>query len=218
MHCRVLIVAAIASIAGVTGPVASQGISAPGVEGLAVVRSGNCDEFYLRPGANLSAYRKVMIDPARVLFHKDWLRHGSRGLRIPVGEDDAKRIAEEIAADAHVSIADAFRAGGLELVASPGQGVLWLSPSVADLYVNAPDRYASARILSLTRGAGQAVLGLDARDSVSGAMVGRVVHRGTAQDTRRFAVASDASNRSGFEALVRHWAATCATEFTPGRH
>ena len=35
-------------------------------EGLVAVHSGNLDEFYVRPDANLSAYGKVFIDPVAV--------------------------------------------------------------------------------------------------------------------------------------------------------
>lgn len=213
MHARALIVFPIAMIAGAA-------LSAPGPrqtaqEGLVAVHSGNLDELYLRHDANLAAYRRVMIDPVRVEFDKGWLRYARDGIR-PVGEENVKRIAEDIAADAQASIAEAFRAGGFEIVGAPGPGVLRLSPRVADLYINAPDRLPPWREKTFTREAGQAVLLLEARDSASDTVIGRVVHRGTAQQMGRFTWANDASNRIWFDALIKRWAANCAAEFMAG--
>jgi hypothetical protein len=213
MNFRALIAVALASIAGITVAGSSQAATA---EGLVAVHSRNLDELYLRPDANLAAYRKVLIDPVRVGFHKDWLRYGyTANPARPVGEDNVRRIAAGIARDAQASIAEAFKARGYEIVNAPGAGVLRLSPIIADLYVNAPDRHSPWREKAFTREAGQAVLLLDATDSVSGTLLGRVAHRGVAEQMGRFARANDVSNRFWFDALIRRWAVSCAAELGP---
>jgi uncharacterized protein DUF3313 len=184
-------------------------------DGLVRVHSRHLDELYIRPDANLPGYRKVMIDPVRVGFHKDWLRYGAYMTVRPVGEDHAKRIAYDIASDAQANIAEAFRARGYEIVNAPGPGVLRLSPGVADLYVNAPDRFSPFRTTSFTREAGQAVLVLDVRDAVSGTLLGRVAHLGIAEQMGRFMRANDVSNRFWFDAMSRRWAASCAAGLGP---
>jgi len=213
MYFRSLIAVALASIAGISVAGSSQAATA---EGLVAVHSRHLDELYVRPDANLAAYRKVLIDPVRVGFHRDWLRYGyTANPARPVGEDNVRRIVGGIAGDAQASIAEAFKARGYEIVTVPGPGVLRLSPAIADLYVNAPDRHSPWREKAFTREAGQAVLLLDATDSVSGTLLGRVAHRGVAEQMGRFARANDVSNRFWFDALIRRWAVSCAAELGP---
>lgn len=204
------------SIAGLIAAGSLQAASIATTDGLVAVSSRNLDLLYLRPDMTLSAYRKVMIDPVRVGFHRDWLKYGYTGQATrPVGAGNASRIADEIASDAQATLAEAFRSRGYEIVGAPGPDVLRLSPTVADLYVNAPERLSPWREKAFTREAGQATLLLDVRDSVSGTVLGRVAHRGTADQMGRFARASDVSNRFWFEALIRRWAVSCASELAP---
>jgi hypothetical protein len=48
--------------------------------GLVPLKTKDVDLAYTRPGATLAAYKKVMLDPIDVAFHKDWNpeRAGSR--------------------------------------------------------------------------------------------------------------------------------------------
>jgi len=211
MNVRAFVAVVFASIAGIAAA-SSQAATA---EGLVAVHSRNLDELYLRPDANLAEYRKVMIDPVRVGIHKDWLQYGAYQAVRPVGEENAKRIAYEIATDAQANIADAFKARGYQIVSAPGPGVLRLSPAVADLYVNAPDRLSSFRTKAFTREAGQAVFLLDVHDSVSGTLLGRIAHHGIADQMGRFMRANDVSNRFWFDALSRRWAQSCAAVLGP---
>ena len=212
MNVRAFVAVVFASIAGIAAAASSQAATA---EGLVAVHSRNLDELYLRPDVNLAEYRKVMIDPVRVGIHKDWLQYGAYQAVRPVGEENAKRIAYEIATDAQANIADAFKARGYQIVSAPGPGVLRLSPAVADLYVNAPDRLSSFRTKAFTREAGQAVFLLDVHDSVSGTLLGRIAHHGIADQMGRFMRANDVSNRFWFDALSRRWAQSCAAVLGP---
>lgn len=187
-------------------------------DGLVAVPSRDLDELYLRPDADLASYRKVMIDPVRVEFDSDWLRYSRyvREVTRPVGEENIRRITDNTAADMHASFAEAFKARGYEIVAAPGPGVLRLTPSVEDLYVNAPDRLSPWRTKTFTREAGQAVLLLEARDAASGTLLARVVHHGRAEQMGRVTRANDVSNRFWFDALFGRWAANCVAAFEAG--
>ena len=215
MNLRGLIAFPIAMIAGTSVAAFPDVSSQAAQDGLVAVHSRSLDEFYLRRDANLAAYRKVMIDPVQVKFDKGWLKYARNVMR-PVGEENVERIAEDIAADAQASISEAFRARGLEIVGAPAPGVLRLSARVADLYVNAPERPSPWIKNNFTREAGQAVLLLEARDSASDALLGRVVHRGKALRMVRFTWTNDASNRIWFDALIRDWAMNCAAELQAG--
>jgi hypothetical protein len=189
-------------------------------EGLVAVQSRNLDELHLRPNADLAAYRKVLIDPVRAEMRGDWQKNlnTTRNVSRWVAPDDAKRMTAEAASSLESIFAATYKARGYEIAAAPEPGVLRLSPSIADLYVNAPDRYSPWTTKTFTRDAGQATLVLEARDAVTGALLARVVHRGTAREIGRLNRASDVSNRFWFETQFRRWTADCIAEFEAGRN
>jgi hypothetical protein len=203
------------------GAAPSQAATPATSDGLVSVRSWNLDELYLRPNADLASYRKVVIDPVQVAFRSDWNKdfvdpHASiRRLT----QDDVRRIAEETASTLQSAVAEAFKARGYEVAAAPGPGVLRLSPSVTDLYVNAAENLATGGTTkSFTKDAGEATLVLEARDSVSGTLLGRVVDRRTAHETKGTQISdvrrtTTVSNTFWFDTMFRRWAATCAKEF-----
>jgi uncharacterized protein DUF3313 len=216
MKLRTLAIAALLTT-GVTAPVLAASVPA---DGLVPVSSSQLDELYLAPGTSVSGYRKVMIDPASVAFHPYWLKHSyNRDIEVvaPVREDEINRIAHDAASSAYNGLVEAFRARGYEIVTAPGPGVLRLSPAVSDLYVNAPTRSTPYRTKSYTREPGDAVFRLEARDSVTGAVLGRVAHHGRATQVSRLSRADDVSNLFWLDTVLRRWAVNCANEFQAAR-
>ncbi len=189
-------------------------------EGLVAVQSRNLDELYLRPNADLAAYRKVLIDPVRAEIRGDWLKNlnYTRNVSRRVGPDDAQRIAADMASTLESTLAETYKARGYEIAAAPEPGVLRVSTRIADLYVNAPDRFSPWTVKTFTRDAGQATLLLEARDAVGGTLLARVVHHGIAREISRINMAGDVSNRFWFEVLFRRWTADCIAEFEAGRN
>ena len=189
-------------------------------EGLVAVQSRNLDELYLRPNADLAAYRKVLIDPVQAEIRGDWQKNlnYTRNVSRWVGPDDVKRIAADVASTLESTLAETYKARGYEIAAAPEPGVLRLSARIADLYVNAPDRFSPWTVKTFTRDAGQATLLLEARDAVSGTLLARVVHHGIAREISRLNMAGDVSNRFWFETLFRRWTADCIAEFEAGRN
>src|SRR6267378_205504 len=189
-------------------------------EGLVAVQSRNLDELYLRPNADLAAYRKVLIDPVRAEIRGDWQKNlnYTRNVSRWVGPDDAQRIAADVASTLESTLAETYKARGYEIAAAPEPGVLRLSASIADLYVNAPDRFSPWTVKTFTRDAGQATLLLEARDAVTGALLARVVHHAIAREISRINMANDLTNRFWFDTLFRRWTADCIAEFEAGRN
>ncbi len=219
MNLRALFVLAIGGLgAAVTAP--SQAATPPTYEGLVSVRSWNLDELYLRPNADLASYRKVVIDPVQVRFREDWNRdfvdpHAKTRRLL---QEDVRRIADDTALTMQSAVTEAFKARGYEIASAPGPGVLRLSPSVTDLYVNAAENLASGTTKSFTKDAGEATLILEARDAASGTLLGRVVDRRTARESKGTQIGdvrrtSTVSNNFWFDATFRRWAATCVKEF-----
>jgi len=220
MNLQTFFILCVAAIGGAAFAAEPQAASQAVGEGLVAVRSWNLDEVYLRPNADLAAYRKVLIDPVRAEVRSDWQKNlnYSRNVSRWVGPDDAKRMAAEAAASLESVMAQTYKARGYEIAAAPEPGALRLSATIADLYVNAPDRFSPWTVKTLTRDAGQATLVLEAHDAVTGTLLARVVHHGIAREIGRLNTASDVSNRFWFETLFRRWTADCIAEFEAGRN
>jgi hypothetical protein len=224
MNTHALFVLLVAAL-GAALPAPSQAAPPPTYEGLAAVPSRNIDEFYLRPNSNLASYRRIMIDPVQVAFRKDWNKdfvdlHGvTRRLR----DDDVRRIADDTASRMQSAVAEAFKARGYEIAAAPGPGVLRLSPSVTDLYVNAAEDLSPGTTKSLTKDAGEATLLLEARDAATGLLLGRVVDHRIARENkgtriRDFTRTSSVSDSFWFDTMFSRWAANCVKEFEAAKN
>jgi len=213
----------LALFAAVAAPAQAAAPAPP--EGLVSVRSWNLDELYLRPNADLATYRTVVIDPVQVTFRKDWNRdfidpHASvRRLT----QDDVRRIAEETGSGLRNVLAETFKSRGYEIAAAPGPGVLRLSPSLNDVYVNAvEDLYTGGTTKSFTKDAGEATLLLDVRDATSGTLLARVVDRRTANQTKGtqrgdLIRSPQVQSNFWFEDLFRKWSVACIKEFEATR-
>lgn len=209
----------IAAIAGAAVAAAPQS-AGPAPEGLVQVKSRALSELYLRPNTELSSYRRILVDPPRAELQKDWLKrmNSTRDVTRWLSPDDARKITDDAATAMQAAVAQAFKARGYETVTEPGPGVLRLSPSVADLFVNAPDIRSPGIQVGFTHDdAGTGTLVLEARDAVTGTLLGRVVDRDTASEVRHFNRATDVSNRFWFEAMFRQWATNCAKELQAAR-
>ena len=89
---------------------------------------------------------------------------------------------------------------------TPGNDVLRLSPGVANLYINAPDTMSAGRSRTYTTEAGEATLVLEARDSQSGALLGRVFDRRETRQSAGVQWTTSVSNRADFKQLFQSWA------------
>jgi len=97
-----------------------------------------------------------------------------------------------------------FGKGGYTIVTEPGEDVLRVRSAVIDLYVNAPDTMSAGRSRSYTAEAGEATLVLELRDSVTNALLGRVLDR---RETRGMpGISNSVTNLAEFRDLARQWA------------
>lgn len=178
-------------------------------DGLVEVRSPRMDMVYLMPGADFRPYTRVMLDTPEVAFQKNWLRtvnDSAAGRRVT--EADAGKILESVKADTSDILAQSLAAKGFEVVQAPGPDVLRIRSGIIDLYVNAPDSLSAGMVRTYTTHAGEATLVLEVRDSLTNALMARVVdRRETRQSVGR---TTSASNTADFRALARQWADTSA--------
>ena len=214
MNRTTLLALLFAGLAGCATPEAQ----APqaGADGLVAVPSGRVDQLYLRPGNEIAAYRKVLLDPVAVELDRDWVsrRHGNNfSIQPPYPRyKGPEEVTNETATAVAASLTKAFRAAGFEVVEAPGADVMRISAKVSDLFINAPDIVSPGYTRNATRDAGDAYLALDARDSVTGKPLAKVQHHAIARETPRGNVASDPANALWMETLFQRWADNCATE------
>jgi len=182
-------------------------------DGLVEVKSKKMDAAYLMPGADFRAYTKVMIDPSQVAFQKDWMKtinQQHRSVSGKVTDADAAKILEAARTNFDDVFAEGFEKAGVPVVKTPGADVLRVSTAVVNLYVNAPDTMQAGRSRSYTTEAGEATLILEVRDSLSGALLGRVLDRRETRQSSTMMAANSVTNMSDFRNLCRTWASISA--------
>jgi hypothetical protein len=177
-------------------------------DGLVRVKSKKLQAVYLQPGADFRGYTKVMIDPTEVAFRKNWARDYNTTASGPsrrVSDADVQKATQQGAAAATDIFAAAFTKAGYPVVQAPGPDVLRVRTAVLNIEVRAPDIPTAGRSRSFANEAGEATLVVEARDSETGALIGRAADRRLAGDTTILS-RTTVSNRSDFRNLVQAWA------------
>lgn len=177
-------------------------------DGLVQVNSKRLDLVYLQPGADFRGYTKVLIEPTEVAFQKDWQRdynRDTRSLSGRVSDSDMRRAITEGVKAAHDIFAEAWTKGGYSVVAAPGPDVLRVRTGVVNIWLNAPDTQTAGRSYTFSEEAGRATLFVEARDSLTGALLGRAVDQAIVGDSMSLWRTS-VSNRADFREQVERWA------------
>lgn len=177
-------------------------------DGLQLVKSDRFMRVYLQPGADFRPYTKVMLDPTEVAFRKNWVRDYNQStgtISRQISQDDANRILGQASTGFGTIFADAYQKGGYPVVRSAGPDVLRVRTAVVNLAIDAPDVISPGRTYSVSRDAGEATLVVEARDSSTGALLGRALDRRLAGDTRPY-LRDSVTNKADFKILFRKWA------------
>jgi hypothetical protein len=201
---RLLTLSIVAAIVAAV-PVAAQ--RAPDTwDGLTKVK-GRADALYLLPDADFSGYTKVILDRTEVAFKRNWQRdynRTQRSLGARIDDREAAAIAERARTGFEEIFAEEFRDAGYQVVAEPAADVLRLRTGVLDLYVAAPDQMLPGRTHTFSAEAGEATVFIEARDSLTGALLGRAVDQRLADDNP--GLRTRVSNIADFEQLFHSWA------------
>lgn len=185
-------------------------------DGLVQVKSKRFALAYLAPGADFSPYHKVMIDPVEIAFKKNYVRDynsSHRDLGSKIRDSDIERVVTEGSKQATSLFTKAFSDAGYQVVTEPGPDVVRVHTGVVDIYVNAPDLQRGGRRTVAAPEAGYASFVVEARDSMTGALLGRVLDKKFAGDSIG-RIRTSVSNRADFEALFRTWAKEAVAEFS----
>jgi hypothetical protein len=185
-------------------------------DGLARVPSKRLKFVYLLPGADFRGYTKVMLDPTEVAFRKDWARDYNNTVRDLSGRvtpSQVEKVVEEGGKAATEIFAKAFADAGIPVVTTPGPDVLRLRTGIVNLSVSAPDQPRAGRSNTFSDEAGSAQLIVEARDSMTNALMGRGVDGRVAGDTSML-WRNRVTNRADFRTLGQSWAKACVNGFS----
>lgn len=203
MHSKFIMVAVLALGMAVPALAAEAPASSP--DGLVEVNSRRMDAAFLFPGADFRPYKKVMLDAPEVSFRPNWVRDMNRSRSAGrVTDADAARILASVSTNTTDIFAAEFQRAGFEVVTAPGSDVLRVRTGVVNLSVNAPDVSTAGRTTTFTTNAGEATLIVEARDSLTNGLLGRVVDR---RETRGLPGRTNrVTNTAEFQTLARSWA------------
>lgn len=188
-----------------------------GNDGLQQKRVKGLDLVFVRPGAELSAYRRVLVNPVSVAFRRDWERHAAipTGTRLSTG--DTSRIKDDLAQVVHDQVVRELTKSGYTLASAPGADVLEINVHVAELYLNAPDIQAAAPTRSYTLSFGEMTLIAELRDSTSGATLMRILDRTMGPDLGILRLTTRVENASEVGHAAGAWARAISRELDLAR-
>jgi hypothetical protein len=158
---------------GVVGPGLADSNPPPDDEGLVAINVKGLDHVYARPGANLSQYDKIMLDPVEVSFSKSWKPDPAGG---PITAAEKQTIRDGLARIFRNELQKQLGGpGGYPLVNTTDVDVLRIRAEIRDLYINAPDvpRAASKRTYAVS--VGEMRLVAELRDASTGSLIARVI-------------------------------------------
>ena len=158
-------------------------------------------------GGEARNYRKVLIAPARVEFQREFLNETrvSRDPTMRLRPEEVRELARDMGEGFSAALAEAFKKRGYEIAPAPAGDVLRVSPSLRNLYVNAPDAQTAGITKSYVREAGGAMMVAEA-SSPTGERLVTASEETTTLRTLRFEPANRVTNRFHFDAMFRAWA------------
>jgi hypothetical protein len=180
------------------------------VEGLVLLEDSELNTVYVRPGATLDQYTKVVLFDAYIAFRKNWDRDYNRkvmagGTR--VRPDDMERIK--------VGLAEIFKEvfteelqdkRGYEIVQLADYDVLVVKPAIINLDVTAPKLSTTSIDRNVITSAGQMTLWMELYDSTTGELIARVIDPAVDNRLGMAYRASGKSNESAARKMLRGWA------------
>jgi len=162
---------------------------------------------FVKPDAEIPAYRNILLAPAEVHFSRNW--EANRGGRAGINRLDAAdmtAIQDNLASMLHDIFREELAAGGYNLVTEPGPDTLIVVPAIVDLYVTAPDTMTPGRSRTYTANSGRMTLVLELRDSTTGEILARAVDTRSGRSAGTMMVTNRVTNTADARRAIRVWA------------
>ena len=176
-------------------------------DGLELTKKKGLDLVYVRPNVEFKAYQDVSIDGLEVAFDKNWDPNDSvRGTSRRMSTADIEKIRTDMATEFRKVFVEELGKGGYAVVDQAGENTLRVSPGLADVYINAPDRMEAGRVTTYTTDAGRMTLVMELRDGPTNQLLARVIDRKSGTDMGFAQVTNSVTNTAEFRRMVRSWA------------
>jgi uncharacterized protein DUF3313 len=145
----------------------------PNEEGLVPIHVAGLDHVLARPGANLSGYDKVMLDPVEVSFSKSWKPDSAGG---PITSAERQTIRDRLSRIVREELKNELaKSGRYSLTDRADTDVLRVRAEIRDLYINAPDLPRAGPTRTYALSVGEMRLVAELRDGPTGALIARVI-------------------------------------------
>ncbi len=175
-------------------------------DGLVRQPNTRLNAVFVRPDAEIPAFRSVLLDPVSVSFASNWeanARRSSVSRRLDAG--DVQAIQDGLATLFRDTFRDELARGGYQLVDQPGPDTVRATAAIVDLFIAAPDTMTPGT-RTYTANAGRMTLVLELRDSVTGEVLARVVDTQTARNAGMWTITNRVTNTADARRAITTWA------------
>lgn len=165
------------------------------------------DNVFVKPGADISAFTSVLIDPVEVSFASNWDPNRTR--RAPgsrLNANDVAAIQSGLATQFRERFTADLTSGGFTVVDKPGPDTLRVSAAIVNLYVTAPDTMTAGRSRTYTANSGQMTLVAELRDSETGEILARAVDTQRGRSTGNLSFTNNVTNTADARRAIGVWA------------
>jgi len=162
---------------------------------------------FVKPDAEIVAYRNVILDPVEVSFARNWdpnRRGGSQASRL--NASDVQAIQAGLAELFRETFRAELARGGYQLVDEAGPDTLRVTAAIVDLYVTAPDTMSAGRSRTYTANSGRMTLVAELRDSVTGEILARAVDARSGRSTGTLDITNRVTNTADARRAMGIWA------------
>jgi len=176
-------------------------------DGLVRQPNTRLNAVFVKPDAQVVAYRSVMLDPVQVSFDRNWdPNRGTRSTSARLNADDIASIKSDLAELFREIFRDELARGGYQLVDQPGPETLRVTPAIINLFINAPDTSAPGRTRTYTADSGRMTLVVELRDSETGTLLARAVDTQTGRNAGMWTITNRVTNTADARRAIGVWA------------
>lgn len=218
LQCIVMVLAATLAFSGAAAK-EKQELPQTTTDGLNLTKQTEQRIVYVADDVDFGAYTKVMIVDCAVAFAKNWQRdynRTERDLSRQVKDHDVTRMKDTLSAEFKKVFTETMTENGIEVVTEAASDVIILRPAIVNLTVNAPDIQAAgrSRTYAASSDAGQMTLYLELYDSVSSAILAKVMDaQAMGRGTPTMSYANRVTNISAADHTLKDWANEIASHF-----
>ena len=178
----------------------------PTWDGLELVEREGLDSVYVRPGASLVQYKRVMLRHAEVSFDANWMPFKDPVMRSK--KVDPNRIARDLEAAFNEITVRELEQHSYAVVSNPDDDVLRVVPNISDLFVRFADPPGPGEALVLETG--HMMLVAELRDSMTNTVLARVVDR-VEEGNAEVPVGSGITGNDAAKRIITKWAVALRT-------